>query len=244
MNRLVVRIKTSIENLHSRLESAERGLKQSKKTQAGQEAANLVLSLQTEFAETATGFQKVLQQRTENLKETEAMQKEIYDMEEIPDMSLPTPGDMPTLDLTSSLMAAGEPTGSSSNRTATAAASYYSNETPLTPLDIQRMDQEQGLAQELIPQDYLAARADAMSTVETHIVELSGIFQRLAGLVQEHKEMVQRVEDNVEEANANIFQSMSVLTDTLDNLRSNRSLAIRLFSILVAFIIMFIIFAA
>lgn len=237
MNRLVVRIKTSIENLHSRLESAERSLKRSKKSQAEQEAANLVLSLQTEFAETATGFQKVLQQRTENLKETEAMQKEIYDMEEIPDMSLPAPGEMPTLDLTSSLMAPGEPSGSTT-------PSYYSNQTPLTPLDIQRMDEEQGLTQELIPTDYLQARADAMSTVETNIVELSTIFQRLAGLVQEHKEMVQRVEDNVDQANANIFQSMSVLTDTLDNLRSNRSLALRLFSIFVVFIVAFIIFAA
>jgi hypothetical protein len=34
------------------------------------------------------------------------------------------------------------------------------------------------------------------------------------------------------------------LTDTLDNLRSNRSLALRVFSVLVLFIIMFIIFAA
>lgn len=236
VNNLVVRIKSSVENLHSRLETAERSLRHSKKSQAGQEASNLVTTLQTEFAETASSFQKVLQQRTENLKENESMQKQIYDMEDIPDMSMPQPVSLPTLDLTSGLMAAGEPTGGPN--------SYYGGQTPLTPLDIQRMDEEQGLQQSLIPPDYLQARADAMSTVETNIVELGTIFQKLAGLVQEHKEMVQRVEDNVEDANANIFQSMNVLTDTLENLRSNRSLAIRVFSILVVFIIAFIIFIA
>lgn len=236
VNNLVVRIKSSVENLHSRLETAERSLRNSKKSQAGQEASNLVTTLQTEFAETASSFQKVLQQRTENMKENETMQKQIYDMEDIPDMSMPQPVSLPSLDLTSGLMAAGEPTGGPN--------SYYGGQAPLTPLDIQRMDEEQGLQQALIPPDYLQARADAMSTVESNIVELGTIFQKLAGLVQEHKEMVQRVEDNVEDANANIFQSMNVLTDTLENLRSNRSLAIRVFSVLVVFIITFIIFFA
>jgi syntaxin 5 len=173
--------------------------------------------------------------------------------DDIPDMSLPPqPVNLPTLDLTSSLMAAGEPTGGPNTPFGSHIGnnnnhSYYpSHGAPLTPLDIQRMDEEQGLLSQqlLIPPDYLRARADAMSTVESNIVELGTIFQKLAGLVQEHKEMVQRVEDNVEEANATIFQSMNVLTDTLDNLRSNRSLALRVFSVLVLFIIMFIIFAA
>ena len=109
------------------------------------------------------------------------------------------------------------------------------------------MEQEQGDSQmlQLIPdQNYLQSRADAMSTVESNIVELGTIFNKLAGLVHEHREMVQRVEDNVEDANSNIFQSMNVLTDTLQNLKSNRALAMRLFSILVIFIIFFIVFFA
>jgi syntaxin 5 len=120
----------------------------------------------------------------------------------------------------------------------------------LTPYDIQRMEQEQrdgGNQQmlQLIPdQDYLQQRADAMSMVESNIVALGTIFTRLSGLVHEHREMVQRVEDNVEDANQNIFQSMTVLTDTLENLRTNRALALKLFSILTLFVIMFIVFFA
>ena len=285
---LVVRIKQSLENLNARLETADRTIQQQKRalgknSQASQEAANLVLGLQTEFAAAASGFKKVLQQRTETLKETEVMQRQVYDndneMDDIPDMTRiadPMPmfgsGDngpgFLTLDLTSNLMSPGEPTGSSLPRphgmagvndsnpgTSKARPTYagqYSNYSSgnsniLTPLDIQRMEQEQGDSQmlQLIPdQEYPQSRADAMSAVESQIVELGTVFNALTGLVHEHREMVQRLEDNVEEANATIFNSMGVLTDTLESLRSNRALAMRLFSILVVFIVMFIVFFA
>lgn len=325
VNDLVVRIKSAIENLKTRLETADRTVQQQKRalgknSQAGQEAANLVSGLQSEFAEAASDFKKVLQQRTETMKETEDMQRQVYynngngnnnnnqrhDMDEIPDMTRymtePPPvygnntannysnggeygGGFPTLDLTSSLMAAGEATGSggsnalprphgimnaeggssnsflssTQNRPTSSYSGLYSGHnqsngsgmmSPLTPLDIQRMEQEQGDAAaqmlQLIPnnQSYLQTRAEAMTTVESNIAELGTIFNKLAGLIHEHGEMVQRVEDNVEEANTNIFLSMNVLTDTLSNLRSNRALTMRLFSILVVFIIFFIIFFA
>lgn len=128
---------------------------------------------------------------------------------------------------------------------------HYNNNssTILTPFDIQQMEEESGASQlmQLLPTqpvNYLQTRADAMSAVEANIVELGTIFNKLAGLVSEHSEMVQRVEDNVEDANANVLLSMNVLTDTLTNLKSNKMLAIKLFSILVTFIILFIIFFA
>lgn len=132
----------------------------------------------------------------------------------------------------------------------------YGNISLLTPLDIQRMEDENatsgnnGEQQQMLQflpteqSNYLATRAEAMSAVETNIVELGTIFNKLAGLVNEHKELVQRVEDNVEEANTNVLLSMDVLTDTLHSLRTNKMLALKLFSILVTFIILFIIFFA
>ena len=120
-----------------------------------------------------------------------------------------------------------------------------SDSMPLTPLDIQRMEQETGLQMQLIPdQSYLRDRADAMSTVESNIVELGTIFTKLAVMVSEHREMVQRVEDNVEEANSNLTMSMNVLTDTLTSLKTNRALMGKVFGVLVLFIISFIIFFA
>jgi len=121
------------------------------------------------------------------------------------------------------------------------------NNTPLTPLDIQRMESESGQQQQmqLIPdQDYLRERADAMSQVESNIVELGTIFNKLAVMVSEHQDLVQRVEDNVEDANSNISLSLNTLTDTLHNLQTNRALFLKVLSVLVIFIIFFVVFLA
>ncbi|GKY93220.1 hypothetical protein MPSEU_000289800 [Mayamaea pseudoterrestris] len=307
INNLIIRIKGSIENLNSRLDAASYTIKQQKRqinSQAGQEASNLVEGLKTEFAQAASGFKRVLQQRTDNLKESDDFQRNVYGGkmgdESIPNITLAPPpvyassappsgalgsslhhsqsNGFPTLDLTSSLIAANADASGPSlprphgiqvndngfnngiggpnslrNRRLNGgdASSYYNynraNSAPLTPLDIQRMEQESGgmMQMQLIPdQDYLRERADAMSTVESNIVELGTIFNKLAVMVSEHQEMVQRVEDNVEDANATINLSLGVLTDTLTSLRTNRMLALKVFSILVAFIVMFIIFFA
>jgi syntaxin 5 len=325
MNQLTIRIKGSMENLNSRLDAAATIILQQKRSlgknsQAGQEAANLVDGLKTEFAEAAGSFKQVLQQRTENMKESDDMQRQVYGGGDdsggdndsgMPTITLAPPrvyassgglgaggglgsgggyeNSFPTLDLTSGMMQAGESTSSGLPRphgisgsftTPTGAdnynmdangmrnrskandgstlqtysggySSYHRNNgqqgggAPLTPLDIQRMEEENvGLQQQtqLIPdQDYLRERADAMSTVETNIVELGTIFNKLAVMVNEHAEMVQRVEDNVDDANTNVNMSMTVLTDTLMALKTNRALAMRVFSILVVFIILFII---
>jgi syntaxin 5 len=127
------------------------------------------------------------------------------------------------------------------------AHSSHPNTAPLTPLDIQRMESESGAQRQyqLIPdQDYLRQRADAMTQVESNIVELGTIFNKLAVMVNEHRDLVQRVEDNVEDANANVNLSLGVLTDTLRDLQTNRALGMKVLGILVLFIIMFIIFFA
>ena len=309
INELVLRIKGSIENLNSRLDQAAQVIARQKRrlgqsSQAGQQASNLVDELKTEFAQAASGFKKVLQQRTDSMKETDYLQRQVYasgqpgDQEDdnpIPNMSLAPPpvfGDsssfsnnanyaggpaggasFPTLDLTSGMMSTGEATGSALPRphgisyggNGMTTPSYHTNTTsqgglffdedesnqgggggmPMTPLDIQRMEQESGLQTQLIPdQQYLQNRAEAMSAVEAHIVELGTVYNKLAGMVAEHREMVHRVEDNVEDANTNISLSLNVLTDTLTSLRTNKGLALRVLAVLVTFIIMFVVFFA
>ena len=115
----------------------------------------------------------------------------------------------------------------------------------MTPMEIQRLESESGLMTQLIPdQDYLRQRADAMSQVESNIVELGTIFNKLAVMVNEHRDMVHGVEDNVEDGNTNLNLSLATLTDTLQNLQTNRALAAKVLGIVVLFIIMFIIFFA
>ena len=124
-------------------------------------------------------------------------------------------------------------------------SSYNPSAVPLTPMEIQRMESgQQSQYQLILDQDYLRQRADAMTQVESNIVELGTIFNKLAVMVNEHRDMVMRVEDNVEEANTNLNLSMAALTDTLQNLQTNRMLMAKVLGIVVLFIIMFIIFFA
>jgi len=116
-----------------------------------------------------------------------------------------------------------------------------------SPLDLQRMEANSSQRQQLqlIPdQTYLRQRADAMSEVETNIVELGTIFNKLAVMVNEHEELVQRVEDNVDNASENIGLSMEVLVDTMESLKTNRALFLKVFMILAVFVILFITFFA
>lgn len=320
INSLVMRIKGNVESLNGRLDDAGTVIAQQKRklgknSQAGQEASNLVGQLKEEFGEAAAGFKKVLQQRTDVMKETTDMKKQVYgggdddDPGDVPILNLEnkppvysmsstpigrasggmgqTPLSMgnafPTLDLTSG-MSAGESSSSasqlprphgatsggydygsssigggggirlrhsSSEPIGSYSGTYFSynnpNNTPLTPLDIQRMETENGSQQQmqLIPdQDYLRERADAMSQVETNIVELGTIFNKLAVMVNEHKELVQRVEDNVDDAQSNISLSLNTLTDTLNNLQTNRALFFKILSVLTIFIILFVVVLA
>jgi len=274
VNQLVVRIKSSIENLNARLDQAGRTIAQQKRklsNQAGQEASNLVDGLKTEFAQAANGFKQILEQRTDGIRECDQLQRQVYMSDtDIPNVASLAPPPVYgqrqqqfSLDLTSNLMETGQDTNSlprphgisddgiRQRRTDTGVPIYsgaystYSSPAPLTPLDIQRMEEESNQTMALIPdQDYLQQRADAMEQVESNIQELGAVFNKLAVMIGEHRDMVQRVEDNTQDANTNLTLSMNTLTDTLENLKTNRQLLLRIFSIFVIFIIVFIVFFA
>ena len=117
-----------------------------------------------------------------------------------------------------------------------------------TPAQLAQLEEgtaEKQMQHQLIPdQSYLRQRAEAMTHVESNIAELGTVFTKLATMVQEHKELVQRVEDNVDDAHSNITLSMETLTQTLTNLRTNKALFLKVLSVVVIFIILFITFFA
>lgn len=321
INSLVGSIKSNIESLHYRLDEAQKVLNEKKRrfpknSQAGQEATNVVDQLRHEFVQATQGFKKVLQQRSDGMKEVQDRKSAVLGQSDSSrninnnnnasavlgnrppvygssntfhsglnntGRSLSNAPAMPLLDLSSAYLPAetitpaGESTSSTSGlhlprphgisgmdrptslsfaspaasglRSRHSASSSFSayGAVPLTPVDIARMEEESSNQSQLqlIPdQTYLQDRANAMNQVESNIVELGTIFQKLAVMVSEHREMVQRIEDNVEEASSNVELSMAALTDTLSSLRTNRALFLKVFGIIVTFIILFITFFA
>lgn len=309
VNFLVLKIKSNIENLNLRLEESQKVISTQKrrlgeKSQAGQEASNIVGQLKEDFVKATSGFKAVLQQRSDWMKEQSERKREVFggnahadnlsfmsskphvygsnNLDDSKPMNISKPNmlnnnNFNMLDLTSGLMRdvaadeqrTGESTSSlppssmglrnrvkGNDGIQSFSGSQYAPldmnmssepKTALTPLEMKRLDEETGNAQmmQLIPdQTYLRERADAMSTVETNIVELGTIFNKLAVMVNEHREVVQRLEDNVNDAGRNINLSMETLADTLTNLNSNRALFGKIFGIIVVFIILFVTFFA
>ena len=93
-------------------------------------------------------------------------------------------------------------------------------------------------------QNYSTSRADAMQNVERTITELGGIFQQLATMVNEQGEMAIRIDENVEDVVMNVDQAQGELLKYLNYISNNRWLAMKVFGVLMAFLMFFIVFVA
>ncbi|CAI8586908.1 unnamed protein product [Vicia faba] len=105
---------------------------------------------------------------------------------------------------------------------------------------------EMSLVQQVVPrqEDYAQSRSTALHNVESTITELSGIFSHLATMVAHQGELAIRIDDNMDESMANVEGARSSLLRHLNQISSNRWLMIKIFAILIFFLMIFIFFVA
>lgn len=87
-------------------------------------------------------------------------------------------------------------------------------------------------------------RSDTMQNIETTIVELGTVFQRLATMVKEQEEQVHRIDSNINDADMNIEAAHGELLKYFQYVSSNRRLLVKIFIVLIVFFIVFIKFLA
>ena len=93
--------------------------------------------------------------------------------------------------------------------------------------------------QQLTPaHQYLDSRAQAVESVQSTIVELGGIFQQLAVMVQEQGSMMQRIDENVDDSLVSVSEGHAQLQRYWQGMSSNRGLAMKVFAVLMFFIVM------
>ncbi|KAG6600935.1 Syntaxin-31 [Cucurbita argyrosperma subsp. argyrosperma] len=104
---------------------------------------------------------------------------------------------------------------------------------------------ELSMLQQVVPrqENYSQSRAVALHNVESTISELSGIFTHLATMVAHQGELAIRIDDNMDESLANVEGARSALLRHLNQISSNRWLLIKLFAILIIFLMLFIFLA-
>ncbi|KAJ9688507.1 hypothetical protein PVL29_014260 [Vitis rotundifolia] len=129
-------------------------------------------------------------------------------------------------------------------------ANESSSSSPLFPrkqgnVESQPLLQQQQ-QQQLVPlQDsYMQSRAEALQNVESTIHELSNIFTQLATMVSQQGELAIRIDENMEDTLANVEGAQGQLVRYLNSISSNRWLMIKIFFVLIVFLMIFLFFVA
>eukprot|EP00752_Nemacystus_decipiens_P003584 g3303.t1 len=119
-----------------------------------------------------------------------------------------------------------------------------SADTPLIAPQGAQQQQQQFMQMQLASgnQSYLESRSTAVQEVEGHIAELGLIFNKLATMLQDQREMVESVHDNVEDAGESVNQGHLALLNTMRSLNSNRRLVLSVSGILLLFMLFFFVF--
>ncbi|CAK5027411.1 unnamed protein product [Meloidogyne enterolobii] len=112
-------------------------------------------------------------------------------------------------------------------------------------LDMDRLEQHRIQDQVALIDEtdtYHRSRYSAMEGIESSIAELGTIFRQLASLVSEQGEMITRIDSNVEDTALNVEAAHYELLKYFNNISRNRWLILKVFGVLMAFFIFFVIF--
>lgn len=80
------------------------------------------------------------------------------------------------------------------------------------------------------------------SHVSYVFASLGTLFKRLANMISEQAELVERIDDDVEQAVSHSDRAHSLLLKTYEKVSSNKALYMKVFAILALFILFFVLF--
>ncbi|KAF8117681.1 hypothetical protein N665_0008s0037 [Sinapis alba] len=204
-------------------------------------SATVVDDLKNRLMDTTKEFKDVLTLRTENMKIQEDRMKKFSKISS-KESANPFVHQRPLASKPSPSQPAPLPwaNGASSSSSSSQLVPSRQGEAESSPL-LQQSQQQQ-----MVPlQDtYMQSRAEALHNVESTIHELSSIFTQLATMVSQQGEIAIRIDQNMEDTLANVEGAQSQLARYLNSISSNRWLMIKIFFVLIAFLMVFLFFVA
>lgn len=101
-----------------------------------------------------------------------------------------------------------------------------------------------GMQAMAVDRSYHSSRAEAVQQVQKTIGELAQMFSKMAVLVTAQEEMIQRIDSDLDNTITNVEEGQQHLLKYFQYISSNRSLIIKVFLILILFVIFFVVFLA
>ncbi|XP_054159507.1 syntaxin-5-like [Oppia nitens] len=227
LNELVYIVKQDITSLNQQIEQ----LRQQQQMQQQKNAANIeshsknvVLTLQHQLASISNNFKNTLQLRTQNM----AQQKLRREQFTTSPAAVQSKNHSTVIDFSDEYAHSSSSNGHNSNNN----GDYH---------DDQRLQEKQLLIYEDQSNDYLEERTNTMQSIESTIVELGTIFNQLATMVQQQEEMITRIDANVTDTALNVEAAHQSLLQYFSSVTNNRWLILKVFGILFAFFILFVV---
>ena len=197
-------------------------------SQAAHHNTNVVTQLKTELLHTTKDFKNALELRSVKIKSQQERRDRLSGRSTLsPMMQLLTNETQASPTKYSNPYAALDPN------------------TPYRPPNMYASMQDQEHQQLLVvpqQQEYYEAREQAVTEVEKTIHELGSLFKRLSTMINEQAELVDRIDDDIENAVTTTNKAHQALLKTYENISSNKPLYMKLSAILLVFIIFFVLF--
>jgi len=94
----------------------------------------------------------------------------------------------------------------------------------------------------LVQERYISSRAEAVVSIHRTLEELQNIFRQLNLIVAEQQDVLERVDENVNQTERNISGAQNQLMQYYQNISSNRWLFLKVFFVLIVFILILVVF--
>lgn len=227
INQLTTSIKADLTGINQDLEKLESFVKEQRATskQSRDYSLGVVGMLKEELIGTTKDFQRVLETRHENLQMTESRRQKFGS-------STPSALGKPIVYQSRQGMRGNSPVAMSPSDDL---LPRPGNVSP-SGVSFQRSD--------IVSYDYAQDRVNAVKDIERHMSELGNLFERLSTMISEQGSMIDRLDDNLDAAEVNVNMGYNELIKYNQSISSNRSLIVKLFAVLVVFLLFFLIFLA
>ncbi|GMY35974.1 syntaxin-32 [Fagus crenata] len=202
-------------------------------------STTVVDNLKNRLMSTTKEFKEVLTMRTENLKVHEG-RRQLFSSNSSKESSNPFVRQRPLAARSAASTSTDPPPWA--NGSSSSSELFQRKQTVVESQPLLQQQQQQQLVP--LQDSYMQSRAEALHNVESTIHELGNIFTQLATMVSQQGEIAIRIDENMDETLSSVEGAQGQLVRYLNSISSNRWLMLKIFGVLIVFLMVFLFFVA